>query len=167
MIRKLASITRAIVPSLLLLSVGLITTAQSQSPPDIRVNNYLSSDQVQKGRRVQGVVEMDIPSGFHVHSNKPLEKFLIATELTIEAPKGVIVSRITYPRAVVKNLKFSKNRVAVYEGKATMRFSVTVPANYNGDSADLRGKLRYQSCNDELCFRPENRDFNFSLKVAK
>lgn len=140
---------------------------QAQSPPNIGVNNYLTPDRIQKGRTVRGIVEVDIPSGFHIHSNRPLEKFLIATQLTIEAPKGVRVGPVSYPRAVVKNLKFSKNRVAVFEGRATMRFTVTVPANYNGDSVDLKGKLRYQSCNDELCFRPENRDFNFSLKVAK
>jgi DsbC/DsbD-like thiol-disulfide interchange protein len=167
MIRKTAFIIRAISLLFLLLLVGPTSTVQSQTPPDIRINNYLTADKVQKGRRIQGVVEMDIPSGFHVHSNRPLEKFLIATQLTIEAPKGIMISRVSYPRAVVKNLKFSKNKVAVFEGKAIMRFTVTVPANFSGDSADLSGKLRYQSCNDELCFRPENRDFNFSLKVVK
>jgi len=110
---------------------------------------------------------VDIPLGFHIHSNRPLEKFLIATQLTIEAPDGVRVGRVSYPRAQLKNLKFSKNRVAVYEGRATMRFTVTVPASYNGDSVDLKGRLRYQSCNDELCFRPENREFNFSAKVQR
>lgn len=141
-------------------------TVQAQSPPNIRINNYLTSDKVKKGRSVQGVVEIDIPSGFHIHSNRPLEKFLIATQLTIDTPSGLRVSRVSYPRALLKNLKFSKNRVAVFEGRIALRFTVTVPTTYNGDSVDLKGKLRYQSCNDELCFRPENRDFNFSLKVA-
>jgi DsbC/DsbD-like thiol-disulfide interchange protein len=144
-----------------------VGSSQAQSPPDIRVNNYLTRGSVQKGQSVQGVVEVDIPSGFHIHSNRPLEKFLISTQLTIEAPDGVRVGRVSYPRAQLKNLKFSKNRVAVYEGRVTMRFTVSVPANYNGDSMDLKGKLRYQSCNDEVCFRPENRQFNFSAKVER
>ncbi|HLA12761.1 MAG TPA: protein-disulfide reductase DsbD N-terminal domain-containing protein [Pyrinomonadaceae bacterium] len=153
--------------SFLLLLVGLVASSQAQSPPNIRINNYLTSDSVKKGRSLRGVVEVDIPSGFHIHSNRPLESFLIATQLTIEGPKGVRVGRVTYPRAQLKNLKFSKNRVAVFEGRATIRFSVVVPASYSGDSVDLKGKLRYQSCSDELCFRPENREFNFSAKVQK
>ena len=156
-----------IIISLLVLFLVSAVSVSAQSPPDIQINNYLKSDQIQKGRSVQGVVELNIPSGFHIHSNRPLEKFLIATQLTIEAPQGVRVSRVIYPRALLRNLKFSKNRVAVYEGRATMRFNVTVPASFNGDSVQLRGKLRYQSCNDDLCFRPENRDMNFYLKVVK
>jgi DsbC/DsbD-like thiol-disulfide interchange protein len=153
-------------PSVLILFF-LSISSPAQSPPNIQVNNYLKPDSIQKGRRVQGVVEVNIPSGFHIHSNRPLEKFLIATQLNIEAPSGVRVSAVSYPRALLKNLKFSKKKVAVFEGRATMRFNVTVPASYNGDSIQLRGKLRYQSCNDELCFRPENRDFTFSLRVVK
>jgi hypothetical protein len=109
--------------------------------------------------------EMDIPGGFHVHSNRPLEKFLIATQLKVEAPAGVRVSAVSYPRAILRSLKFSKNRVAVFEGRATMRFNVTVPANFGSDSAQLKATLRYQSCNDELCFPPQTRDVWINVKV--
>jgi thioredoxin:protein disulfide reductase len=163
--RKIMRRLRIIAPLLLLLFI--CTSASAQSPPVIRINNYLKQNSVQKGGSVQGIVEMDIPSGFHVHSNRPLEKFLIATQLSIEAPKGVRIGRVSYPRALLKNLKFSKNKVAVYEGRVLMRFTVAIPASYNGDSVDLRGKLRYQSCNDDLCFRPENRDFAFLIRVVK
>ena len=164
-IQALRLIKTILSPALILLFISVSSPAQS--PPNIQISNYLKPDSIQKGRRVQGVVEVNIPSGFHIHSNRPLEKFLIATQLNIEAPKGVRVSAVSYPRALLRQLKFSKNKVAVFEGRAIMRFNVTVPASYNGDYVQLKGKLRYQSCNDELCFRPENRDFNFSLRVVK
>ena len=107
---------------------------------------------------------MEIPSGFHVHSNRPLEKFLIATQLDVEAPQGVHVSRVVYPRALLRSLKFSKNRVAVYEGRAMMRFNVTVPASFGADSTQIKAKLRYQSCNDELCFPPQTREVWINVK---
>jgi hypothetical protein len=108
---------------------------------------------------------MDIPNGFHVHSNKPLEKFLIATQLEVEAPQGVRVSRVVYPRAIVRKLKFSKNPVAVFEARATMRFNVTIPASFGSDSTQLKARLRYQSCNDELCFPPQTREVWINVKV--
>ncbi|HEY7785874.1 MAG TPA: protein-disulfide reductase DsbD N-terminal domain-containing protein [Pyrinomonadaceae bacterium] len=141
------------------------TTAQT--PPDIRIHNYLNANNVQRGGRVQGVVVMEIPAGFHIHSSKPLEKFLIATKLSVEAPQGVRVGPVSYPRAVLRNLKFSKNKVSVYEGKATMRFSVSVPAGYGSDVVDVKARLRFQSCNDELCFQPQNREMTFRLNVTK
>ncbi len=114
---------------------------------------------------MQATVVMDIPSGFHVNSNRPLEKFLIATQLKIDAPKGVRLSPIGYPRAVLRTFKFSKNRVSVYEGRATMRFNVNVPANFPTGNTELKAHLRYQSCNDEVCFPPQSRDFSLWLNV--
>lgn len=140
-------------------------TVFAQSPPNINVNGYVIGDGVRRGRTAKAVVEMDIPGGFHVHSNKPLEKFLIGTQLKVDAPAGVRVSAVSYPRAILRSLKFSKNRVAVFEGRATMRFNVTVPTSFGSDSARLKATLRYQSCNDELCFPPQIREVWINVKV--
>jgi hypothetical protein len=144
---------------------ALCSTTFAQSPPNINVSGYVPGDTVRRGSSARAVVTMDIPGGFHVHSNKPLEKFLIATQLDIEAPQGVKVSRVVYPRALLRSLKFSKNRLAVYEGRATMRFNVTIPARFGSDSAQLKGRLRYQSCNDELCFPPQTKEVWINVKV--
>ncbi len=108
---------------------------------------------------------MDIPSGYHVNSNRPLEKFLIATQLQIEAPQGIRVGPIIYPRPLLRSLKFSKSKVSVFEGHTIMRFSVTVPRSFTGNSAELKARLRFQSCNDDLCFPPQTREVGMSLNV--
>ena len=151
----------------ILLTVSAAFSAETfaQSPPNISVNGRLAADSVRRGSSAVAIVEMNIPSGFHVHSNRPLEKFLIATQLDVEAPRDVRVGRVNYPRAILRSLKFSKNRVAVYEGRAIMRFNVTVPASFGSDSAPVKAKLRYQSCNDELCFPPQTRDVWIQVKV--
>ena len=157
---------------LLLLMLVLVAPANffagpiaPQSAPNIGVTGALATDKVQRGRTVQGTVTMDIPSGFHVNSSRPLEKFLIATQLKIDAPSRLRVSAVSYPRAVLRNFKFSKNRVSVYEGRATMRFNVTVPANFSSGPTELKAHLRYQSCNDEVCFPPQTRDVSLWLNV--
>jgi len=122
-------------------------------------------DQVKKGRIVRATVVMDIPSGLHVQSNKPLDKFLVPTKLDVETPSGMQVGPVSYPRAVMRTLKFSKKAVAVYEGKAMLRFNVTIPANYSGGSGEIKGKLRFQACNDESCFPPITREVKMLLTV--
>jgi DsbC/DsbD-like thiol-disulfide interchange protein len=152
---------------LVIIPAAFYGTALSQSPPNIEVSGYISGDTVRRGPATQAVVVMDIPSGFHVNSNRPLEKFLIATQLQIEAPKGVRIGPLVYPRARLRTLKFSKNKVSVYEGRATMHFRVTVPASFASDSTELKARLRYQSCNDELCFPPQTRELTIPVRVAK
>jgi len=108
---------------------------------------------------------MDIPAGYHVNSSRPLEKFLVATQLQVEAPKGIRVGPVIYPRAVLRNFKFSKNKVSVYEGRATMRFNITIPASASPGANELKARLRYQSCNDESCFPPQTREVSLWLTV--
>ena len=158
-------IQSTILVMLLIAPANFFSQPLPQSAPNIGVNAALSAGQVGRGRTVQATVTMDIPAGFHVNSNRPLEKFLIPTQLKIDAPKGIRVSAVTYPRAVSRNFKFSKNRVSVYEGRATMRFSLTIPANFSTGTTEVKAHLRYQSCNDDVCFPPQNRDVSLWLKV--
>lgn len=134
--------------------------------PNIGVNGFLSVDRVQRGRTVQAAVVMDIPNGYHVNSNRPGSKFSIPTALRIEAPGGVRVSPVSYPRAQPRKFSFSEDRIAVYEGRAVMRFNVTVPANYQTGVSQLRLRLRYQSCTDEVCFPPATREINLPLTIV-
>jgi thiol:disulfide interchange protein DsbD len=136
-----------------------------QSAADVNVSGSVAPDKVKKGRVVRATVLLDIPSGLHVQSNKPLDKFLVATKLAVETPSGMQVGPVSYPRAVMRKLKFSKGMVAVYEGHAMLRFNVTVPANYSGGSGEIKGKLRFQACNDESCFPPVTREVKMWLNV--
>jgi thioredoxin:protein disulfide reductase len=150
-----------------LLIAVLLVPAQlySQSSNDVKVIGSISPDRIKKGRTVKASVVMEIPGGLHVQSSRPLDKFLIATKLDIETPAGMRVGGIVYPPALMRNLKFSKSKVAVYEGRATIRFPVTVPANYSGGSGEIKGKLRFQACNDESCFPPVTREVKIWLNV--
>jgi len=142
-----------------------LATVSPQGAPNIGVSGKLSSDKVQRGRTVQATLVMDIPAGYHVNSSRPLEKFLVATQLNVDAPNGIRVGPVGYPRAVLRNFKFSKSKVSVYEGRATMRFNVSVPANFASGSTELKARLRYQSCNDEACFPPQTREVSLPLTI--
>jgi hypothetical protein len=155
----------ALTTALLLVPGSFFAKPPPQSAPNIPVDGSLVSNKIQRGRTAQGSIVIDIPSGYHANSNRPLEKFLIATQLQIEAPQGVRVGPIIYPRAQLRSLKFSKSKVSVFEGRTTIRFSVSVPRNFAGNSAELKAKLRFQSCSDDTCFPPQNREVKLWLNV--
>ena len=154
---------RFLFPLFIILFVPVTLYAQSAS--DVSVSGSLAPDKIKKGRVVRASVVMDIPNGLHVQSSKPLDKFLVATKLDVETPSGMQVGPISYPRAQMRNLKFSKKAVAVYDGRAILRFNVTVPANYSGGAGEIKGKLRFQACNDESCFPPMTREVKMWLNV--
>ncbi|HJR09073.1 MAG TPA: protein-disulfide reductase DsbD domain-containing protein [Pyrinomonadaceae bacterium] len=132
---------------------------------NIGVNGFFSADKAQRGRSVQAAVVLDIPRGFHVNANRAA-KFSIPTVVKIDAPKGLRVGAIAYPRAVVRRLGFSKEPLSLYEGRAVMRFNVTVPANFQTGLTELRAKVTYQSCNDEVCFPPTTREVKLGINVV-
>lgn len=150
-----------------LLADPLTFHAAPMPQPNIGVNGYYANDKAQRGRTIQAAIVMDIPGGFHVNANRPLGKYAIPTSLKIEGPRGVTIGAVSYPRAIVRKLKAGNNEpLAVYEGRAIMRFIVTVPANYQGSEVVLKARLRYQSCNDEVCFPPKNQDVDMGVGVA-
>ena len=151
--------------AILLIPATFYSSPAPQSSADVNVSGSLAPDKVKKGRVVRASVTMDIPAGLHVQSNKPLDKFLIATKLDVETPAGMKVGPISYPRALMRKLKFSKGIVAVYEGKSVVRFNVTVPPGYSGGSGEIKGKLRFQACDDESCFPPVTREVKMWLNV--
>jgi len=145
--------------------VSFYSKPRPQSGNDVQTSGSLTPDKVKKGSVVKASVVMDIPSGLHVQSSKPLDKFLVATKLDIETPQGMKVGPISYPRALQRKLKFSKGNVSVYEGRAVIRFNVTVPSNYGGSSGEVKGRLKFQACNDDACFPPITREVKMWLNV--
>jgi DsbC/DsbD-like thiol-disulfide interchange protein len=163
--------------SLLLLIISLLALpVQFQAEPlvgpplpaqaNIGINGFFSSDKAQRGRTLQAAVVLDIPSGFHINSNRPLAKFLIPTSLKIEASGGIQVGAVSYPRAVIRSFSFSPDKLSVYEGRAVLRFNVTVPANFQTGVTELRVRVKYQSCNDEACFPPATRTISMPIAVV-
>ncbi len=163
--RSKTSAKRVLFVPLFIIICGLYSASTVIAQPNISINGSISPTKTARGRTARATVVIDIPRGYHVHSNKPLEKFLIATQLQVEAPNGIRVGPVSYPRALMRSLKFSKNRVAVYEGRVTMRFSLTVPKNFAVGSAEIKGKVRYQSCDDEVCFPPQTKEMKLWLNV--
>src|SRR2546423_1001092 len=168
---------KSTVKLLFLVLIGLVpqnfiakpTSPRAVAPePNIEIKGSYSSDKVQRGRLVRATIVMEIPGGYHVNANRPLGKYAIPTTIKIEAPKGVGVGQIAFPRALVRTLKAVNNeRLAVYEGRAVFRFNVTVPSTYGDGWMNLRAHVRYQSCNDDVCFPPKNQEIDFGLKVVR
>ncbi|HEV2913645.1 MAG TPA: protein-disulfide reductase DsbD N-terminal domain-containing protein [Pyrinomonadaceae bacterium] len=164
--------TLSVLTGALLLSVPVNFNAASSSAPaaapqaNLGINGFFAADKAQRGRTIQAAVVVDIPGGYHVNANKPLGKYAIPTVLKIEAPGGVRISPISYPRASVRRFSFSDEQLAVYEGRAVLRFNITIPSNFDSGVTELRARLRYQSCTEDTCFQPVTREITMPIAVV-
>ncbi len=155
--------------ALLLIPVNFYAMPEASAPSqsgNIGVNGFFAADKAQRGRTVQAAVVVDIPGGYHVNGNKPLGKYAIPTVLRVEAPGGVRISPVNYPRASMRRFSFSEEQLAVYEGRAVLRFNVTIPANFNEGVTELRARLKFQSCTDDTCFPPETREIKMPIGIV-
>jgi uncharacterized protein YyaL (SSP411 family) len=98
-------------------------------------------------------VRFNIPAGWHINSDKPLQDGLIATSLKLDdAAKGWELGRVSYPKADLTTLGFQSEALAVYHGEVQLEAALTQAAN-----ADrmLPVQLKLQACNDKVCLPPE------------
>src|SRR5438105_10941453 len=161
-IKLLVAIALIAIPN----SFFAVPPAKPLPQPNISVVGYFSSDKVQRGGAVRVAMVIDIPSGYHINSSRPLENYLIPTQLKVDAPGSVHVGAVTYPAPVMRKFKFSEKQLSVYENHVVLRFTVAVPANYSGGSVEVKANVRLQSCNDEACFPPKNYNQNMHIDVV-
>jgi cytochrome c biogenesis protein CcdA/thiol-disulfide isomerase/thioredoxin len=115
---------------------------------------------------VRLALKVSLPEGLHTQSNKPLDPTLIPTVLTIDAPAGVTVDEIVYPPAVELKQQGLDQPLSVFEHEFAIGVQVTLaPGAAAGDLA-LPARLRYQACNDMMCFPPATAEFAWTIRAA-
>jgi DsbC/DsbD-like thiol-disulfide interchange protein len=148
----------------LLLPCVAASIARAQANVDVR--GFYAMNRAAQGRPVQAVIVIDIPEGFHVNANKVSNKFSIPTTIKFDAPEGVRLTPVIFPRGTTRKLKFSQEPLSLYEGRAIARFGVTFPANFKTGETELKARVRYQACNDELCYPPVTREITMPINVV-
>jgi len=129
------------------------------------ISGFIGNGTVKKGSSVRGVVILEIPDGLHVNSNRPNNQYAIPTTLRLYS-KDVNVGKVLYPRGKDKKFPFNENPINIYEGKVRFIFSVKVPQSFKGKTIKVRAVVRYQACNDEVCFPPKEKEVLLTARVV-
>jgi len=112
---------------------------------------------VQPGETLRMALKVDLGAPeWHVNANKPLDEFLIPTELTLTPPAGIAVREIVYPEPKTITLEGTTDTLAVYGHQFTIGVllateSTLVPGNHG-----IEGALRYQACDNKQCLPPKS-----------
>ncbi len=105
-------------------------------------------------------------SGLHVNSNEPLEDFLIPTVLTVEPPAGMAVEGLAWPEPILLEQQGADKPLAVYEESFAIGVALAIDPDVAPGSYAVPASLRYQACDERMCYIPATERLEFQVRVA-
>ncbi|HOG28020.1 MAG TPA: cytochrome c biogenesis protein CcdA [Vicinamibacterales bacterium] len=117
------------------------------------------------GETVRLAVKVSLAEGLHTQSNAPRDPTLIPTALSIDAPAGITVSEVVYPKAVDFRQEGQEQPLSVFEREFAIGVQVVVGPEALAGAA-VPARLQYQACNDVMCFAPATAEFSWTIPPA-
>jgi hypothetical protein len=157
MIRRLvlAALTWAVCVTV---SVGYQNkTLATVDPPD--------AFSVSPGESKDAEIRITVTDGFHVQANPAANEFLVPLKLELESEDDLEVGEVRYPAGESYRIKGTEEVLLTYKGTFTL--SVPIRASDSADEGirEVRGRLRYQACDDRVCLRPATLEFDFKAQI--
>jgi DsbC/DsbD-like thiol-disulfide interchange protein len=146
--------------------VAHLAAAQTK-PPRAEVTPIVQAAPVEAGSNVTVTLKVRLPAEFHVQSDKPpRDPFLIPTALTVKPPTGIVVDRLVYPKPTDLAQAGRKEPLAVFGGEFTIDVRLSIAPEVAVGAIILPAQLRYQACDDKVCYAPARADVQWTLRIV-
>jgi DsbC/DsbD-like thiol-disulfide interchange protein len=117
---------------------------------------------VKRGESAKQVLKAIVLPGFHVNSDKPRDEFLIPLKLTWNT--GPLEAKsVSYPKP--EELDMNGQKLVVFTGTVPIETQFVASKEAAKGEATITGKLKYQACNNQMCFRPATIDVHFPVVI--
>ena len=126
----------------------------------------LVESEVRAGGTARAAVEVRLPPQLHVQSNAPRDPALIPTELTFNPPAGVRAAEIVFPKATDFQQAGLPQPLAVFEHEFAIGVQFAVEKGTAPRTIEIPGRLRYQACDDKVCYPPQTAEVRWTLSVV-
>jgi hypothetical protein len=113
---------------------------------------------------VEARASFQLPGGYHVNSNTPNEDYLIPLRLKWEQGPLVTVE-VVYPKPEQRNYSFSTKPVSVFTGSFQIVTKFKVAANAPPGPGVVVGKVHYQACSEDTCYRPATLEIPLTYEI--
>lgn len=132
----------------------------------VKIKSYSSYNKIYAGEEFKITFKVNIGEGWHINSDKPHERYLIPTKLTLEQNSNFNLKKIIYPEAKDIKLNFQDNPLSVFTG------DVDFCGLFETSKSLIPGKYRvvvvigYQPCNNKTCLPPNDAKDTIEVEVA-
>lgn len=124
---------------------------------------YASQDTLRPGNTVTLVADIELPERMHLYA--PGSDYT-AADLRIVETDFIKMRDLELPAPEMLYLEPIDETVPVYHGTAQIRRNVALAPAYREDSIAVDVILTYQTCDDEICFPPDDFEFTMNFDVV-
>ena len=144
--------------------VGAPVSSLAQPPSPMGVREIHETDVAHAGSTHRVAVRATLDPGFHVNSNTPLEDGLIATSLSLDLPDGISLEGVAWPESFLFSV--GQDELAVFGEEFVVGAALALDPNLSEGEYAVSGTLRYQACDDRMCYFPTTADLLFEFAVV-
>lgn len=134
--------------------------------PKAVVTPHVAETTVPAGGSTRLALTVVLPEGLHVQSDAPRDPSLIPTALTVEAPAGITVAHLRYPVPSDFEQEGQPQPLAVFEHEFVTGAEIVVAEDAASGELVIPGRLRYQACDDRVCFAPQTAQVSWTIRVG-
>ena len=142
-----------------------IAVAQPGRIP-IELATVAEADAAHAGTTFHVAVQAQLEPGFHVNTQEPLEAFLIPTVLTLDPPEGIELAGLAWPAAILLSQAGADEPLAVFEETFAIGAALALDGGLAPGDYAVPGVLRYQACDETMCYLPATAPLDFSVTVV-
>jgi cytochrome c biogenesis protein CcdA len=155
---------RTILPALA--AIAAIGMAQTV-PPGFGISiERLVEAPVHGGSIARVAIRVTLPEGFHIQSNQPRDKALIPTVLGVDPPLGVKPLEVVFPKDIDFKQEGTTEPLAVFEREFVVGARFEIEKGLPVGDVVIPARLRYQACDDKVCFRPMTADVSWTIPIV-
>jgi hypothetical protein len=137
----------------------------------LKVSVSASNGQVRSGQRISLVLDVQLAPRLHVYA-PGVKSDYIPIDWSMKESPAVMVHPATYPNSKMLRLEAIRETVPVYEDAFRLVRDVTVardaasrPLLDPEGRLAIEGALRYQACDDKVCYPPETVAVRWTFQV--
>ncbi|HEY0284191.1 MAG TPA: cytochrome c biogenesis protein CcdA [Vicinamibacterales bacterium] len=134
--------------------------------PQANVTPVVETSGVHAGTTIRVALQVSLPDNLHVQSDRPRDPLLIPTTLTIEPPPGVTLRGTAFPPAIDLKQEGQAEPLAVFENTFAIGVELAVAESTAVGPLLVPARLRYQACDDQLCYPPATAQVEWRLHIV-
>ena len=131
----------------------------------LTVTTSASATTVAPGGRLELYVDIAPKPKMHVYA--PEQKDYIPVSFTVEASDSIKSGAVRFPKAEKYFFEPLKEMQLVYSKPFRLFRDVTFASTARGTEVTIKGTIRYQACDDAICYVPQNVPVSWTIAVKR
>lgn len=149
-----------------ILSAGTAAAQPGARPGVAEIAPVVVADHARAGTDVEVVLQVRLPEGLHVNSNMPRDPALIPLTLTVNAPPGVTVAGVAFPKPADLRQQGQDTPLRVFAGAFAIAARLRLAPDLASGPLRVPARVRYQACDAVRCYVPAVASTEWGLSVV-